>query len=275
MKTMLSAIVCSAALALLVGCVDAPANDAQVVPVAQVDPGATTDPGATAQGNDGKTQAQPGDKADDPKTQPAVIEPAQGHSEPPKPVAGEIDNGVEVDLTAPIEPPSRQRRRMNIDQLDASIKRVTGGIAWMAGSGKYHKNQFAVLSLTLGKPNYTDMTNEDLDPSALFQKFLADAAQSTCKALVTKEKKTSKDKRVLAKYVNWNDKVENNKKAVDQNLSYLLLRYHGRKVKVDSHELQLWRFLFQSATKVTGGNTGEAWRTVCVALMQHPHFYTY
>ncbi len=269
MKTMLSILGCCLPLALVVACADTPATQTEVVPVATV---ASNQGGAP--GSVGET-AKPGEPVDDPKKDPPVTVPEESLAEAPKPIEGEIDDGVEVDLTVPVEPPARQRRRMNIDQLDATIQRVTGGLAWMAGSGKYHKNQFGVLSLTLGKPNYIDLTSEDLEASALFQKFLSDAAQSTCKALVAKEKKTAKAQRVLAKHVVWKDTVANNKKAVDQNLAYLLLRYHGHKVPATSTRIQPWRFLFESATKVTGGNTGEAWRTVCVAMMQHPHFYTY
>jgi hypothetical protein len=62
--------------------------------------------------------------------------------------------------------------------------------------------------------------------------------------------------------------------AIDKNLSYLLLRFHGSKVAPDAPALEPWRWLFRSAEHVSGDPV-VAWRTVCVGLIVHPAFYTY
>ncbi|MCO4761045.1 MAG: hypothetical protein KC502_06040 [Myxococcales bacterium] len=191
----------------------------------------------------------------------------------PEATEGGATGGIAVGM-APTDPPAaRVRRRMNIDQLDAALKRVTGGPGWVAAN---KKNELTTLSLTLGKPNYTDMTTEDLEPSALFQKFLADAAQSVCMKVAAGDmaQKTA-SKRNLMRHVSPKDTWASNPKAVNANLAWLMLRFHSRMVAPTATELEPWRFLFETATKVSGNKPDQAWRTVCVALVVHPHFYTY
>jgi hypothetical protein len=76
------------------------------------------------------------------------------------------------------------------------------------------------------------------------------------------------------KYVKPTDTLGSNPGGVDKNLTELVLRFHGRKLAPQAKQLQQWRFLFTSATKVSKSPT-MAWRAVCVALLQHPRFYTY
>ena len=191
----------------------------------------------------------------------------------PEAVEGGLKGGGAIDL-APTTPLStRVRKRMNIDQLDAAIRKVSGGTGWDAANGK---SEFELLAATLGKPNFTDMTTEDLEPSALFQKFLSDAAQSVCQKVANADSKQwVAEKRQLARYVKVKDTMVSNPKGVNANLAWLILRYHNRLVDPSASELEPWRFLFETATKVSGNKPAQAWRTVCVALMVHPHFYTY
>lgn len=220
---------------------------------------------------------------DDPKDPVEPVEPDPPvvvvPPEEPKPLEGEVGGGTSVDLTPAVEAPSRARKRMNIDQLNAALRRVSGGIGWTTGAGwtgtSAGNDNFAALSLTLGKPNYTDLTAEDLDPSALFQKFLGDAASSVCLKLITRDKAEQlAQKRILMRWVQPSDTVASNPGGVDTNLAALLLRFHGHKIAPQSDKLAQWRFLFSSATKISKSPT-MAWRTVCVALLQHPRFYTY
>ena len=74
----------------------------------------------------------------------------------------------------------RPRRRMNIDQLRTAFEQVSGGISWTERSGRNEVNLFETLSSTLGKPDFAQTTDEELEPTILFQKFLGDAARSVC-----------------------------------------------------------------------------------------------
>lgn len=192
-------------------------------------------------------------------------------TETPTVVDGALEGAIAVDLAPTLPPPSRPRKRMNIDQLDEALRRASGGIGWTAPNGS---NELATLALTLGKPNYTDVTTEDLEPSALFQKFLADAGNVVCHKLVAKDIAAAPGERVLLTDVTPTDTVQSNPAGVDATLRHVLLRFHGRVVAADAAELQTWRFLLEGATKITG-KPSEGWRAVCTALIQHPAFTTY
>jgi len=164
----------------------------------------------------------------------------------------------------------RSRRRMDIDQLDASIRQATGGIGWMEGE----TNLFVELGATLGKPDFLTSTAEDLAPSALFQKFLGDAARAVCAELAAADLAATPETRVLIRDMDPSDVVETNPEGVDANMRRLLLRFHGTPVSTSGTELEPWTQLFQSGVEITGDPL-LSWRAVCVALITHPDFYSY
>ncbi|MCB9696899.1 MAG: hypothetical protein H6738_09000 [Alphaproteobacteria bacterium] len=161
----------------------------------------------------------------------------------------------------------RPWRRMDIEQLDASMRQVTNGIGWDVNG----VDQFTALSATLGVPDYLQVTSEDLAPGLLFQKFLDDAANAVCRDLLERES-TGGAENVFLVHV---DLATRDQAAIEENLSMLLLRFHGREVPVGDPRLEPWIFLYEGADLVTGGDAMETWRTVCVALFTHPDFYTY
>ncbi|MFT7625229.1 MAG: hypothetical protein ACI9WU_004420 [Myxococcota bacterium] len=190
-----------------------------------------------------------------------------------KPVQGDLGDGVAVDLSPAepvVEPPSRARRRMDVDQLEASIKQVTGGLTWTIGNN----SQFEALAQTLGKPNYIDLTAEDLEPAALFQKFLDDAARQVCDKLVEQESKVTLDPHILMLHAGAGDQWAEQPDKIKANLQHLVLRFHGRYLDTDAPEMEQWRWLYESAEFVSQDPV-KAWRTVCVGLIVHPFFYTY
>ncbi len=237
------------------GCVDA--GDGQVTPMAT----------ANAEGAPPPSAAAATDRAG--QGAPAVDELVA--LETPPVVDGALADAAKVDLAPTLPPPARPRKRMNIDQLDEALRRASGGIGWTTPNGT---NELTTLALTLGKPNYTDVTTEDLEPSALFQKFLADASNVVCTKLVAKDVAAAPADRILLTQVAPTDTAAGNPAGVDATLRHALLRFHGRVVAADAAELQTWRFLFEGATKITG-KPSEGWRAVCAALIQHPAFTTY
>ena len=185
----------------------------------------------------------------------------------PAPVAT-VAPPVDAGLAPPV---SRARRRMNIDQLDASIRRATG-LGWEANG----QNLFEQFAPTLGKPDFVERTREDLDPSPIFQKFLDDAARSVCDRLVKGEPGSRPADRVLFTAVP-PGRVTGDPDppaAVDANLRALILRFHGRKLAAGAPELDGWRWLYQSAYHVSA-SPEQTWRTICVGMITHPDFYLY
>lgn len=202
---------------------------------------------------------------------------------PPAPPPVQVEPTVEVDvgieghgpvgdyhptLPGPDEG-ERGLRRMDLDQLSASVARVTGGVAWVDNSGN---DQFETFAATLGKPDYLDRTREDLSPSPLFQKFLGDAARVTCTTAVAGEASGEREAHLLGDVpiaARWAD----SQALIEANLRELLLDFHGVDLPEGDARLQPWAFLYES-TEHTSDDPVEAWTAVCVALMTHPAFYT-
>jgi hypothetical protein len=239
------------------------------------------------------TATAPNDTASPPPvdvvTPPA---PDAGPTEPPwqhPPIVGvETGTGEEapLDPLAPVpEPRGRGRQRMDIDQLDAAFARVLDGITWTMRVGNSDVNQFQALSETLGKPDFLDTTFEDLAPTTLFQKFLNDGARKACADRVTADLALMGPEGapvepgaallpVLFGTLGASDTLANAPERIEQQLSALLLRFHGHRMGPGDAGFAEWRWLFESSLQLTG-STATAWRATCVALLTHPDFYTY
>ena len=192
----------------------------------------------------------------------------------PPPVVDQLLPQAEGQLLP--EPPAanegvRNRRRMDLDQLEAAILTATGGIYWGMREGE---SKFSELAQTLGKPDYFDVTIEDLSPSMLFQKFLGDAARDVCDQLIERELATVPEERIFIVEVSESDTIDDNATSVEANLRYLLERFHSTQLEAGSPLLSPWSWLFESSVHVTNDPTA-AWRTVCVGLITHPDFYSY
>jgi hypothetical protein len=166
----------------------------------------------------------------------------------------------------------REPRRMDLDQLQASILAVTG-VAWTEVVDGETVDLFTRLSGSLGKPDYKAATEEDLTPGLLFQKFLADAAQATCAAMVDRERATGGTRHLLVSSTLL-DTPASGAARIDADLTRALLVFHGREAPAGSTEHARWRWLFDGAYADTG-STAVAWTTVCVGLLTHPAFYAY
>jgi hypothetical protein len=171
-----------------------------------------------------------------------------------------------------VAPATRPRRRLDIDQLNTSIRDVTGGIEWT--DPETGANLFTALQATLGKPDYALMTNENLNTTALFLKFLNDAARQTCHELMNRELSDNTNEKILFQHVTPEDTYATAPDKVRKNLSALLLRFHGKRLAPDAPGIELWRWLYESAEHVAS-NPSIAWRTVCAGLISHPDFYMY
>jgi len=174
-----------------------------------------------------------------------------------------------VDLPHPVEE-GRVRRRMDIDQLNASLRQVTNGIGWEING----VDQIEDLDRTLGRPDYEASTHEDLEPGLLFQKFLDDAANDVCEELVARESVGEPDNVYLV-HATLADTSGSRPEAIEENLRSALLRFHGHAFPSGAPQLEPWRFLFDTTVDVTGGDTYAGWRSVCIALVTHPDFTLY
>lgn len=200
---------------------------------------------------------------------PSNVVPVDGHPDLAPP-----------DVPTPTLPGARARKRMDLDQLNAALRSATGGIGWVENNN----DQLVALAATLGRPDFLTTTEEDLTPSPLFQKFLGDASRKVCTDLFAAEAGRADVDRVFFVDAARDESSAALGPRLDQNLARLLLRFHGRRTDSEATRgaLDGWRFLFQSTERGAraGGQTDAAaaetaWTAVCVALLQHPDFYTY
>ncbi len=179
--------------------------------------------------------------------------------------------GLPIDHPPVEEPPtSSKMRRLSLAQLRNAISTVLGKdvngkpITWMVTTTT---SGFTRYAATLGEADYVNITEDDLEPSALYLKFVGDAARDVCtRALDADAKRTSAADRVLLRHVEPGDTVALEPAAVDQNLRYLKLRFHGIKLHPsDEAGIAPLRKLFEAA----------GWHAVCVALLTDPEFHLY
>ncbi len=193
-------------------------------------------------------------------------------SAPADPVAAEVESNwgdpAEAALAFPPEiiEPGRVRRRMNLDQLENAFLSVSGGLNWTERQGQVDVSLFRALSATLGKPDYIQSTNEVLEPTALFQKFLDDAARQVCGKMIARDQERPAQSTMML----WDEDED----GIQEHLQALILRFHQRDLGAESADLAQWRWLYDSVVFMTDSRA-ERWNTVCVALFTHPDFYTY
>jgi hypothetical protein len=177
-------------------------------------------------------------------------------------------------------------QRVSVAQLRGTFPVILGkdvngkDITWMSGGTPALDKMADVL----GEADYAFVTQDNRDPSALYLKFMDDAARDVCdRALTADAARPNTADRVLLRYVGPTDTATTNAAGVDQNLGYLALRFHGIKVKEgDDARLAPLRKLFtDSVTAAAAGNSvttahvTEGWRAVCVALITAPEFHLY
>lgn len=212
---------------------------------------------------------------------PAPSAPSADPRPTPRPVGAETDDGTTVGIAPDGEGPApiRPRRRVNIDQLEAAILEVSGGIGWTEIRGRNEINLFEELSATLGKPDYAQNTEEELEPTILFQKFLDDAARTVCTRMLAADLAALEDPEseyspVLLIEAGPTDRIDESPDIIEDNLRELMLRFHGRIVPRGAPILANWTWLYRSTDFVTQDPT-QGWLGVCVGLFTHPDFYLF
>jgi hypothetical protein len=156
--------------------------------------------------------------------------------------------------------PSRQLKRMSISQVRDSMIQISGK-QWADNS----ESNWDVYSDTLGVADYQSRVETDRSPSVMFQKFLDDAATSTClQWLQTVDSSFY--------IIDSNSSVERD--DVRNNVVHLRWLIQG---KVKDQSIQIvddYESLFYTVYQRTS-STELSWQSVCVALFTHPDFFMY
>lgn len=209
--------------------------------------------------------------------------PANSGAETPvattdKGVVGELDH-TEVSLP----PESAQTKRLSVDMLSDSLGIVAGADAsgqtmtWRINYLGDEYVAFQVLSKTLGKPDYVQITHENLEPTSLYLKFMHDMSSNVCEQIVAADetKGPSASDRVLTRFASL-DKASTSAE-INDNLRYLSLRFHSVRVADDDDAgVADLRDVFDRAkAEASQAGDGAGWHAVCIALLLSPSFHLY
>jgi len=146
------------------------------------------------------------------------------------------DIEVETEPTAPAElPASRRIHRMTADQLAASLEIATGQ-PW---------TDFEANAATLGRADFTQVTEEGEQISVAFERLFQAAAREGCHAAVAAERDEDFDgERAILGAVSLEAPALEDR---DANLRRLLLRFHGHEITSDADaRLAPWRELLDA-----------------------------
>ncbi|MEM8608684.1 MAG: hypothetical protein AAGF92_16385 [Myxococcota bacterium] len=167
-----------------------------------------------------------------------------------------------------LQPETKRVVRLTADQFFRSLE-VTTGQTW-SRAGQY--------SATLGKPDYTQSTQEAREISVSFVKLAGDAAREVCGEAVDADlDMQSADDRVLLKQLDGLDPEDD---SALENLRYLVLRFHGTYLTDDlDSRLDPWVSILRTNLPADLGEresqARDRWKAVCVGLITHPDFLTY
>ncbi len=189
------------------------------------------------------------------KPTPAKLEPL-----PPLPnpeVTGTLAPQLPADHPAlpGLKVGSRGPRRMGIDQLERSLDAI-GNVA--EGTVKLPPD----LAVTLGRPDFRRVTEESLEPSPLFMKFMIDLSVFFCDSMAEAEATRPAGDRLFTRLP-----------TIDENLSFLLLRF----TSIDGDDGKPYLVRLRKAYDAGSQSTKKygGYQAACMALFNSPEFLLY
>jgi hypothetical protein len=173
-------------------------------------------------------------------------------------------------------------RRLPLDTLQAAMTRVAGTdingkpLEWRVNGVNGFSD--AAFGKALGRPDYRASTDESSVSTALYMKFVGDAARDLCAQMARNDlKRTDPIKRALFPKADADGAATEEQELA--NLRYLVLRFLGLRVAADHPVIAPLREVFQTGrdTAVQAGAefspSAEGWRGVCVTLFESPLFH--
>jgi hypothetical protein len=150
---------------------------------------------------------------------------------------------------------SASPRRLSIDQLERSFDAVAN---LPPGTVRLPP----ALTVTLGRPDYQRVTEENLEPNPLFMKFLFDIAVGACSNLSEQEPRRPAVDRLMTRF-----------STRDENVKFMTLRFTGLDGAAAEPLVQRLIAVHTAASSSTRPRAG--YEAVCVALITSPEFLLY
>lgn len=168
----------------------------------------------------------------------------------------------------------RRPTRLSADQLKATLEAVTDGIIWRdTVNGVPDTDVIEYLAPTLGRPDYAQVTHENLDPNVLMAKFMADGARKVCVDVAARDRTRTASRRILTARVSAADTPQSNLEAVTRNIVELRTRFLGDASTGYPQVAPYVKVI--SDTLARGGTVDDGWLAVCVAMLTDPLFISY
>ena len=171
-------------------------------------------------------------------------------------------------------------RRLSIDQLEGSIPVLTGSeeLGWRFKFNGSLYEGFKTLGVTLGRPDYFQLTEESRESTALYVKLMGDMSADVCEKVLAADAERDLEERTFLRFEDLGDTDE---AVIRENLRYLKLFYLGEYVTDDAGVDDLaavFEIAFTEADDA-GVNTllsvRDGWKAVCMAMLASPNFHIY
>lgn len=162
------------------------------------------------------------------------------------------------------DPIGRRVRRMSAAQFHRSLVTVTGQ-AWPL---------FDEYAAAMGQADFAEITDESLELSVTFDKFVHDAALHACGAAIAADVAGQSPAVVMR----WVSVAERDEVKIRRNLDYLMLRFLGHEMGADDPRVDPWMDLLTAEPEqgeLDDALMRERWTAVCIGLVTHPDFVTY
>ncbi|MBK8256134.1 MAG: hypothetical protein IPK82_26130 [Polyangiaceae bacterium] len=223
-----------------------------------------------------------GEPTQEPKQKDTSQEQQPEWQHPTVDANGDSQPGPDDLFGSPRPPMGRSVRRMPLDTLQAAMTKVAGNdvygnpIEWKVNG----KNGFsdAAFGKALGRPDFQASTQENAVSSALYLKFVGDAARDICFQMAKNDQKRDQvDTRTLFPKAPVDGTATDAQKT--ENAQYLILRFLGLRVETD-HPMVEALLTVQATGEANAVAAGaeltpaaEGWRGACVTLFESPLFH--
>lgn len=189
------------------------------------------------------------DPIDAPRVQPA----ATADEQPSMPVGHTDTVGLGIQ--------SRGPRRLSVTQLEKTLERIAD---FPPGSIVIPQN----LALTMGEPDYLRVTEESLDPSPLYMKFMVDLGSYYCLGVADADLNPQQPRLPANRLMN---RVDGD---LDAGLRHMLLMFTGIEGDDAATYIERLRRAYDTGAAGAKGPRG-GWEAACLALFTAPEFILY
>jgi hypothetical protein len=151
---------------------------------------------------------------------------------------------------------SRGPRRMSVEQLERSVETIIG-----LPEGVFNLDR--TLALTLGEPDYLTVTEESLEPTPLYMKFMMDLGAYVCQQTLQFDPQRPVEERTLTRFTD-----------AQENIRYILLRFTGIEGSAADPYVERLSRVYEAGRSGPNGDLS-GWEAVCISVFTSPEFLLY